>query len=161
MEDLVQVWVPKVHLADVYALVARLEAEREQRVETETKATDEGTNEGGLGPVEMREQLWLRDPELLRRMYMESSPGMLKVLNYLADNTDRWIPTAELHAAIEPGRTSKSSPFGPFSRRVHNRYGMPHWPFAGEVGYTDPPGQLAYRMGEGVAEQIKSYRKDV
>ena len=164
VDDLVQVWVPKEHLAAVYALVARLEAERVENGEHvggEAAVTTEDIDVGGMAAVELRDRVWSEKPELLKRLYLESKFGMLRVLNYLADNTHRWVPTSELHAAIEPGRTSKSSPFGPFGRRVGGRYNMPMWPFAADSSVlTDQPG-LAYRMGEQVAKQINSYRKDV
>ena len=166
VDDLVQVWVPKEHLAGVYALVARLEADRVENTEEHVSAENEAVTAderdvSGMAKVELRDRVWSERPELLKRLYSESEFGMLRVMNYLADNTHRWVPSAELHASIEPGRTSKRSPFGPFGRRVKGRrYKMHVWPFAGEVGQTDEPG-LAYRMGEKVAEQIKSYRKDV
>lgn len=172
VDDLVQVWVPKAYLTDVYGLIARLGAERveertEKPLETSTgeaeklvSDSDGENSDSGIEAVKLREKLWTEKPELLKRLYLESPFGMLRVMNYLADNTDRWIHSSELHAAIEPGRTSKSSPFGPFGRRVKNRYKMHVWPFAGELGQTDEWG-LGYRMGVKVAEQINSYRKDV
>lgn len=164
VEDLVQVWVPKKHLAAVYAHVARLEEESvktEDQVESEVELTTEDLEEGGMAAVELRDRVWSEKPELLKRLYLESPFGMLRVLNYLADNTHRWVPTSELHAAIEPGRTSKRSPFGAFTRRIQGRYKMRGvWPFGTDAGQMDPP-ELAYRMGEKVAKQINSYRKDV
>ncbi len=173
VDDLVQVWVPRAHLAEVYALVARLEAEREEVEHADAipeKRVDGGTGKleltpeeieaGGMAAVELRDRVWSERPELLKRMYLESPDTMLRVMNFLADNTHRWIHTDELHAEIAPGRTSNRSHFGPFGRRVKGRYKMPVWPFAGKVGETGQPG-LAYRMGEKVAEQISSYRKDV
>ncbi len=162
-DELVQLWVPKKHLTAVYAHVARLEEESvktEDQVEREVELTTEDIEEGGMAAVELRDRVWSEKPELLKRLYLESPFGMLRVLNYLADNTHRWVPASELHAAIEPGRTSKSSPFGAFSRRVQGRYKTPVWPFGTDAGQMDPP-ELAYRMGEKVATQINSYRKDV
>jgi hypothetical protein len=154
VDDLVQVWVPKRFLADVYALVARLEAEYSK---TEAEEIAAAGAEGDSKQHRMTEKEWT--PELIRRMYEESPFGMLRVLNYMADNPDRWISSPELHEAIEPGRTSRRSPFGPFGRRVKNRYGMNTWPIEAKWDYQD--GHMMYMMDGEIAEQIRNYRKEV
>ena len=145
MHELVQVMVPRRFLVDVYALIAELES----KAESEEDLSD--------GSEEAENKEWT--PELIRRMYVESPPGMMRALNYMMDHPDRWIPAPEVTHAIEPGRDSRrlGGTLGAFGRRVKNRYGMDTWPFW--VEWDHEAKQVRYWMDGEVAEQLRKYRR--
>lgn len=147
MDNLVQVMVPRRHLTRVYELIARLEAQVDGNGDSATGKESPGQEAG----------TWT--PELVRRMYEESPPGMLRALNYLADNPDQWVHAPDLTEAIEPGRDSHrlGGTLGAFGRRVKNRYQMDSWPF--KMVWDHEAGHAKYVMDGDTAEQLQSYRR--
>lgn len=149
MDELVQVMVPRSSLTPVYALIAELEAEEKVNGnQQEIKIEDNGQSG----------EEWTRD--LIRRMYEESPPGMIRALNHLADCPDLWVTASELTEAIEPGRDSHrlGGTLGAFGRRVKNRYGMNTWPF--EAKWDHEAHHVNYRMPGWVAEQVLEHKRD-
>lgn len=152
-EEMVQVWIPRRYVVPVYGYVAAL-----QRGEDgEAPASSAPDRPKPSGPDEDEE--W--SPKLLRRMYDESPPAMILILDYLADNPGREVPSEELVEAltdIKPDATSNTlaGTLGAFGRRVGNRYGMEDWPF--DAYYSHEYGSLVYWIDEWVAEKLKSYR---
>ena len=157
VDDLVQVMVPRRFLVDVYALIAKLQAEEEPNVEPQDAPEPEG---------------WT--PEVLRRFYEASATNMVRALNHLAKNPDQWIPGPDLSEAIDPEGEGRALPgtFSGASRHAENRYGLDllrAYPNKGnpfllnkEWGHVEGrPHTAAYRLDGRYAEQIQSYMREV
>jgi hypothetical protein len=151
VNDLVQVMVPREFLPDVYTLLAKLTTENNAEQPTEEELN---------GSLEEKPEDKKWTPDLIRRMYEESSPGMTRALNYMAEHPDRWIPAPEVTEAIEPGRDSRrlGGTLGAFGKRVKNRYGMGTWPF--HFRWDSENGHALYWMDDAIAKQIQSYKND-
>ena len=157
VDDLVQVMVPRRFLIDVYALIAKLQAEESSSGELLEATEQEGWTE-----------------EVLRRFYERSATNMVKALNYLADNPDRWIPGPELAEAIAPGGDNRSTLAGTFSgaSRHAKNFFEHRWMFLSEdeknpslikKGWRhveNRPHTAAYRLNNRYVEQIRSYRRE-
>ena len=157
VDDLVQVMVPKRFLVDVYALIARLQAEGEASDGSQDATEPEG---------------WT--PEVLRRFYEASATNMVRALNHLAKNPDQWIPGPDLAEAIDPGGEGRALPgtFSGASRHAENRYGLDllrAYPNKGnpfllnkEWGHVKGRDHTAsYKLDRKYAEQICSYMREV
>ena len=98
-------------------------------------------------------------PELLQRVYEESSPAMRTVFEYLAARPDAWVPYGELNEAITSEENQRvgelSFQLGPFSRRCRDEYGN-GWPFEKDSALTPGEG-MRYCMDARVAERIRAY----
>ncbi len=152
-EEMVEVWVPKKHLMAVYGYVAALERGEEDEMPVSSPQVDSKSS----GPGENEE--W--SPRLLRRMYDESPPAMVLILDHLADNPDREVPSAELVGALKPRNPEANSntlagTLGAFGRRVGNRYGAENWPF--KAYYSHGHFSLVYWMDGWVAQKLRDYR---
>jgi hypothetical protein len=136
--DLVQVFVPRRHLAQVYAFIASLEG-----VGAEPSAAAH-TEDG-----------W--DEALIRRMYEESPTTVKRMLRALAEAPDEELTTDDLAAAMKPGANwnSVAGAFGAFGRRVKNRYRRSTWPF--EMRWDNDLSRAFYKMSPAVGDIIKSY----
>jgi hypothetical protein len=150
-EDMVQIWVPRKHVVAVYGYIASLE-QGEGGGEVPVGAPPDGPTPNG--PDDNEE--W--SPKVLRRMYDESPPAMVRILDYLAENPDREVPSEEITEAIEPGSSSNrlAGTLGAFGRRVGNRYGMESWPFDRYWSYDHD--SMVYWMDGWVADKIRSYK---
>jgi hypothetical protein len=92
--------------------------------------------------------------ELAARAYTESEHMAKPLLEFLADNPERWIPYTEIseHLGFE---TPRSLPglLGAFGRRAKHRYGGA-WPFKGE----ERDGQWHLFMSQEAADIINGLR---
>jgi len=140
-EELVSVFVPRKHVLDVYAFVARL---------TEPSF---GTNNTNHSP---HTEDW--GPELLRRMFDESPPAMKDILVALASRQGEWLSANELAKAIRDKPNADSNTvagtLGAFRRRCRNRYGRPDWPFNSNWDHVS--GRFLYSMPPEVASELPS-----
>lgn len=94
-------------------------------------------------------------PELIRRVYEESSPAMRTVLGYLAARPDAWVPYGELNEAISSQDDRNVGKLGSILSSLTKRYGT-DWPFERRPGPTPGEG-MRYRMDARVAETIRAY----
>lgn len=150
MEDMVEILVPKKHVVAVYGYIAALE----QTEGGNEAPVDEPSGGSPVGPDDNED--W--SPRLLRLMYDQSPPAMVRILEYLADNSDREVPSKELVEAIGPNATNNTlaGTLGAFGRRVKNRYNTEGWPF--DAYYSHEYGSLVYVMDGWVAEKLRSYK---
>ncbi|MCA1719012.1 MAG: hypothetical protein LC781_20025, partial [Actinobacteria bacterium] len=134
-EDLVEIPVPKRHLMEVYRLIGTLEAKESQGEAIKADMGDvEAVENGDWSPNE------------LRMLYDQSPPAMIKLLDCLADNGDRWVPIRELNQAVygeDDSGHKLGGALGAFGRRVKNRHRKP-WPFKVQWGHEEQ--MLVYFM---------------
>lgn len=143
-EEFVNVLVPKSRVLEVYALLGQPEG-----------SPVHGGSGGDSGrPVEGKGY----DRALFERAYRESSPHMKRLLEYLADNPGRMIPSGELAEAIGYDRSQLAGVLGAFGRRWKNRYKNPgHWPFRAD-NPVEFDGYWAYWMEPEEVEIINEIR---
>ncbi len=94
-------------------------------------------------------------PELLQRVYEESSPAMRTVLEYLAARPDTWVPYGELNEAISSEGDRNIGKLGSTLSSLTKRYGT-NWPFDKRPGPAPGEG-IHYRMNARVADTIRVY----
>ena len=99
-------------------------------------------------------------PEMLRRLYHESSGAMKVVLDVIASKADQVVHSYELVEALTGfhGKTcdhhTLAGTLGAFGRRVFNRYKADGWPMENE---WDPVAQeVWYRMPSDFAKEMSS-----
>ena len=142
-EELVNVPVPRKHLAAVYELIARLEL-GESALETAPGSTSTESEPEAEWPE-----------ELVRRAYAESSPAMKSVWEVLAARPDEVIDSRVLvHEALGNGAgwPNLAGTLGAFGNRVANRYGRETWPF--EAKWSHELELMTYVMTSRVAEIV-------
>lgn len=140
-EDLVSVLVPREHVLDVYAYIAQL--------------TDRGVaaSNGAKAPSPAE---W--EPELLRRMFVESPPAMQDILNALAARPNEWLTAVDLAKSIrhkpDADANTVAGTLGAFRRRCRNRYGRADWPFSSQWDHVRS--RFLYSMTSEVAAEVRS-----
>ena len=151
MDKMVQVLVPEKYVTAVYGFIADLERHGGGE-EPPISAPEHSLKPNSPGDDEE----W--SPKQLRLLYDQSPPAMVRILDYLAENPDREVPSHEVMEAIAPGASANrlAGTLGAFGRRVKNRYGMESWPFA--AYYSHEYGSVVYYMDGWVAEKLRSYR---
>ncbi len=96
-------------------------------------------------------------PELLQRVYEESSPAMRTVLEYLAARPNAWVPYGELNEAISSEGDRNTGKLGSTMSSLTKRYGT-NWPFDKRPDPTPVEG-MRYRMDARVASTIRAYTR--
>jgi hypothetical protein len=94
------------------------------------------------------------DADLVTRMYEESHEQHRRLIDFLADNPDRWFYTSELAEALglEKGARAVGGMLGAFGRRAKNRYGgLTPW----ETEWDAGRGEAKHRMTEDVARYLR------
>ncbi len=153
-EKMVQVLVPEKHVVAVYGYIAALEqGEASGKADVSGAPSEPKHN----GPAENEE--W--SPKLLRLLYDQSPPAMVLILDYLAENPDREVTSAELVEVLKQRKPDANSntlagTLGAFGRRVGNRYGMESWPF--DADYSHEHYSIVYVMDGWVAEKLRGFR---
>ena len=98
VDELVSVLVPRRFLAQVYGLVAKLDAEGGSILAQEKRAAELGDGSSSTAIAEE----W--SVALLRRMVNGASPGLLCILKALSDRPDSWLSTGDLAVAMGKAR---------------------------------------------------------
>ena len=154
-EKMVQVLVPEKHVVAVYGYIAALERGEDVEAPVSGASSEPKHN----GPAENEE--W--SPKLLRLLYDQSPPAMVLILDYLAENPDREVTSAELVEVLKGRKADANSntlagTLGAFGRRVANRYGMDGWPF--EADYSHEHHMIVYVMDGWVAEKLRGFKAE-
>jgi len=136
-QELVNVAVPRQHLARVYELIAHLEL------------VDQDEQRPYSGPP--RNSL---TRSLVKRMFDESEPAHQKLMLFLADHPDEWLGTREIAEALglHHGAKSLAGSLGALGRRAGHRYGGLK-PFDSE--WSNEAGQSMHRMSQEVSAWVK------
>ena len=152
-DEMVEVLVPRKHLMAVYGYVAALEQGKAD-VETPVSAPPDGPTDDPTGPDD--DEDW--SPRQLRLLYDQSPPAMIRILDYLAENPDREVPSDEVMEAIAPGASANrlAGTLGAFGRRVKNRYQRDSWPF--DAYYSHEYGRVVYVMNPWIAEKLRGFK---
>lgn len=140
--DLMPVYVPREHAAEVYGFVAELLRGSTLR---EATATAEAPAEAGEWPT-----------ELIERAYAESSKPLKAMLKMLAERSGETVVSDELATAIGPDATwvNLAGTLGAFGRRVKSRYGRTNWFFSAD--WDNVREKMVYAMDEREAQVILS-----
>jgi len=117
-EELVQVMVPREHLAEIYKRLGELSSNGGPVVESE-----EFEEEDDPG------RAW--SDRLLRRAWADSDTNLRAVLKYLAKHPGERVPSEDLIALLRKQTNQPNADHyilagtvGAFGRRVKNRYGL-------------------------------------
>jgi Family of unknown function (DUF6416) len=139
--ELVDIKVPKRHLAEIYRFVGGLDAAPQPEAEGEAAAVD-------TTPA--------TDEQFIQRQYRESPASMQRFQKQLADHPDQKFTTAQMAGALNTPRGSNSivGMLGAYGNRFANRYGGREWPFQGS--WEGPNGEAVYWMTPEIAEIIKA-----
>jgi len=144
-EELVSVMVPKMHLAKVYGLIAKLDGGEAEQPAAEPKPS---TN-----PAPNADE-WT--PSRIRTAVEQSPPAMRDILRALADRAGEWLTTHDLAQAIQgnPNADWKTvaGTLGAFGRRVSSRYGLETLPFEGKRDHGERC--RVHRMSTDMARQV-------
>jgi len=130
--EFVSVPVPIDRVQEVYELLAR-------------RAPSPTVSEG-----ELHSDGW--HPELIDRMFVESSGAMQRILVAIAQNAPGWCTTEEVARNAGLSVRQAVASLGPFEKRVRGRYGMSRWPFAARE-FVDA-GIVKYSMSTETAQVI-------
>jgi hypothetical protein len=143
--ELVDIKVPKRHLAEIYRFVGGLDAAPQP--EAEGEAPPEAAAVDTTPAV---------DEQFIQRQYRESPGSMQGFQKQLADHPDQKFTTAQLAVALNKPRGSNSivGMLGAYGNRFANRYSGRSWPF--EASWEGPNGEVVYWMTPEVAEIIKA-----
>jgi hypothetical protein len=143
--ELVDIKVPKRHLAEIYRFVGGLDAAAQPEAEAEA-------------PLEAAavDTTPATDEQFIQRQYRESPESMKRLQKELADHPDQKFTMTQLAAALNTPRGSKSivGMLGAYGNRFANRYRGRSWPF--QASWEGPNGEAVYWMTPEVAEIIKS-----
>ena len=148
--EFLPVMVPKGHVAEVYALIARLEGKIGYS-ESELARTDEVAIPPGDSLRATHAREW--DAELVKRSWTESPRSMKLVLRHLAGAAARRIPIDELARVAYPDTGSRrqlAGALGAWGHRCSSRYGVKTWPF--EVRRNDETGMYEYCLKQPFAD---------
>jgi hypothetical protein len=142
IDELVQVLIPKRHIARVYGLVAELEG-----------GVQEPQGELVLQQVDATNGSWT--DELIERMYAESPPAMKRILKKLAEQPGQEIVSTDLANVLGPGKgwPNLAGTLGAYGRRVKSRYKKGSWPFTARWDHDLQ--KMTYVMPAETAEIIK------
>jgi hypothetical protein len=143
--ELIDVKVPRKHLAPVYGLIAELERAETPGEGAPVEPTSESVSNGAGG--------WA--PELVAKAYIQSPPAMKRIFDMLADKAGSEIVSDELAKAIGPDAEwpNLAGTLGAFGRRVKSRYKQTTWPFAHRWDHDRE--KMVYSMPSDVAEIIR------
>jgi hypothetical protein len=135
-DDLVNVAVPRRHLARVYGLIAELDG---GGIATPAPAAGNGNDE------------WT--PSRIRRMVQESDTAMRAILTALATHPEEWLTTTNLAAAIGGSAdwNTVAGTLGAFGRRRKSRYGLDTMPYERR---RQPGVGKVLRMPKEIAEHV-------
>src|SRR5205809_561223 len=116
-EELVQILVPRKHLARIYTFVGSLDG---------AEPSSGGVTEEA---IESAEDDW--PCELIERQYRESPESMKKFQRWLADHAGEEFTTTEMAEAVQAKRgwNSIAGMLGAYGNRVKNRYKRTTFPF--------------------------------
>ncbi len=148
--DLVEVFVPRHLVMDVYRFIADRAAP--------SSNSSNGKVEGNYSRDGLPDD-W--SVSLVRRMYAESPTHMRALLDALASRAGEIVAATELIEVLSRSRGKKADSsvlggtLGAFGRRVSNRYGREHWPFSAD--WDADSSQVHYRMSPGVAALIRDH----
>ncbi|MBC7821367.1 MAG: hypothetical protein IAG10_31150 [Planctomycetaceae bacterium] len=141
-DDLINVAVPRQHLARVYGLIAELDA---GGVATAMPSPAPAVPAGN-GNDE-----WT--PSRIRRMVQESDTAMRAILTELATHAEEWLTTTKLAAAIGGSAdwNTVAGTLGAFGRRRKSRYGLDTMPYERR---REPGVGKVLRMSKEMAQQV-------
>lgn len=91
-------------------------------------------------------------PDLIDRMFIESSGAMRRILCAIAEDAPGWLATEDVARAAGMTARQAVASLGPFAKRVRGRYGMGRWPF--EAREFVDAGVFKYSMSTETAERI-------
>ena len=154
-DGFVPVMVPSAHVADVYALIARLEG----KGGVPEPQPDSGAPEleaGSPPDADTRALEW--GGELVRRSWAESPRSMTLVLRRLAGAANQWIPSDELARVAFPdtgNRRQLAGALGAWGHRCSSRYGVTTSPF--EVRWNHESEMYEYSMEEYFADLYRQH----
>lgn len=163
MTEFVNIPVPVDRAQEVYELLAKKKGGSNDSAQTSAVVGlgpgDEGFDPfaGGFDPLADEFDPYVsRSPwtdELLDRMAVDSSPNMRNILGVIADHSPSWVTTGQIADEID-GLTARqvASAFGPFQRRVTNRYKMKALPF--EARFFSDEGLYRYSMPGEIAPRM-------
>jgi len=112
MPEFVSVPVPVDRIQEVYELLSR----EPFRPLSERQAAGDGHPEVWTEP-------------LMRRMFIESSSAMRRILLTIAEASPGWVTTKDIAVAFGLSARQVVASLGPFEKRVRSRYAMSSWPF--------------------------------
>lgn len=148
IDDLVNVAVPRQHLARVYGLIAELDGGG--------VATTIPSPIPAVAPSNGNDE-WT--PSRIRRMVQESDTAMRAILKELATHPEEWLTTTKLAAAIGGSAdwNTVAGTLGAFGRRRKSRYGLDTMPYERR---REPGVGKVIRMSKEIAQQVLEAMKN-
>jgi hypothetical protein len=141
---LVPVFVPRALLSDVYEHIAKLSRAMEPALL--------GTDSPGQAQTDADPAV---SDKLLRRMYDESEPPHRRLIEFFAENPDRWMYTSEIASDLDlpHGNMSLAGMLGAFGRRAKHRYeGKTPW----RSEWDPARGEVRHMMPQAIADLVGS-----
>lgn len=141
VDEIVSVPVPRQYLAQVYRVIAELDAgARGVSAQPTPVAAEAGEDE------------WT--PARIRRMVEESDETMRNILEAMAKQPGTWLTSEDLAKAIKSKTAdwnTVAGALGAFSRRLSNRYGLESMPYQKR---REPGAGKVFQMTKEMAQQI-------
>lgn len=141
VDELINVAVPRRHLARVYGLIAELDSGEAAGTPISLAPT----------PTDDRFEEWT--PARIRRMVEESDTAMRAILTMLASHADEWLTTTKLAEAIGGSAdwNTVAGTLGAFGRRRKSRYGLGTMPYERR---REPGVGKVLRMPKEIAQHV-------